>query len=118
MTNSEKLAKAFDAAQAREEAEKRRHNRESFYEGAQYLYDVHFTSVHPFPAREVMNQAMKLWPEPQTLRTVRILGVEYRANGEVLEVFTGGAWSKAVAITPGFIRTLNELLDNPYEVAK
>jgi hypothetical protein len=92
--------------------------RGAFYNGAQYLYNEHFTTVHPFPAREVMNAATKRYT-PKELRTVTILGTKYRVKDGVIEVLCGARdnqdWQRATAITPGYVKTLADLIDNPYE---
>lgn len=95
--------------------------RNSFYEGAQYLYNEHFTTVHPFPSREVMNKACERFPG-RALRHVTINGMEYRVNGKVIEIHSGAVnrreWIPATAITPEAVKVLADLIDNPYEVAK
>ena len=93
----------------------------SFYDGAQYLYTEHFTSCLPFPAKEVMNEAMKRFPSRE-LRTVTINGNKYRVRDGNIEIQSGASnareWDRAVAITPEYVKTLADLIDNPYEVAK
>ena len=92
--------------------------RQSFYDGAQYLYDVHFTTCHPFPAREVMDAATRRYPDSKEFRTVTINGTKYRVNDGVIEVKVSSDWSRVVAITPGYVKALADLIDHPYEVSK
>ena len=96
--------------------------RNSFYDGAQYLYTEHFTSCLPFPAKEVMNEAAKRFQYPRELRTVTINGNKYRVRDGNIEIQTGASnareWDRAVAITPEYVKTLADLIDHPYEVSK
>jgi hypothetical protein len=92
--------------------------RGAFYEGAQYLYNEHFTTVHPFPAREVIIAVEKRFPSKE-LRQVAINGNQYRVNDKVIEILTGPTnrreWTPAQAITPEAVLTLADLIRNPYK---
>jgi len=97
----------------------RAEKRQDFYDGAQYLYTQHFTTCHPFPAKEVMREAIKRFPDPKELRKVTINGNHYRVNDNVIEIEVfPGEWASAVAITPEAVKVLADLIDNPYEASK
>lgn len=96
--------------------------RESFYQGANELYNNHFTTCHPFPAREIMAAAIKAYPEPKpALREVEFSGTRTRfnpraANAPGFEVFVGGSWDRACLCEPDRIEALHDLMRMPYTV--